>query len=798
MNASRTNLNIAKWALNEIPHRSTNHILRYLLKNTHLRLLPIPSNNMSDDEFDPGSSPLAYKSKALWNRRSSSPGDSLPGFADSEGGESGSVSAGSGVEGYGEGLSEEGEKLEVIGTVREEGDGLPVDAEYIPLGTQLVDGKRKRWCPDCKIWIGLGRSTGSNYTYEKHRQSNKCKKRVRKLNSASSHKKREAAAKSTVGLRIIARGMLSASSSLSSLGGSSADMSSGELGVSNPYQNESLANQSSQTSAYVGPLFSCKCILKLNFNSAVYHSDSTPTVNVAAEMRGGPGLTRDWAGFRRSNMTWKSSLREGLVEGIMEPEVATTEPTVDCPGVVVEWPIPGSMWRTYPFALHSNDGLLGYSAISFNASASTITVRSDACTTKSTSGSCLPCRLVESSKNFKSVKEHALYTAKHTPYLFKSHDQLTETIEYMGKEMKQLRTKVGDTLLGSNTASLMRRHVRSSTTPAVLRLMLIASTTIYKRFAMAVGTLDVPRLKQLVNQGLKHGASASALIAKMQASAAGLYRARGYDTQDAELAYVAKALSGTRLLFALNHSLVGLPSARTIRRHMKVPELLPSIREPTRNDFGTNITSFCGPLTRPNPPTRAGHSILVDAIATETKACYDRCSDCILGLCREHSRALDLHVHSLETVKHIAQAIHGDNATVHYASEATVLAIAPFTEDHYTAVPLAISPSCKAETADDLAGWLTDALIEWHTNPDGEARNGPCWSIESDGDQKYRTAKWRLLTQQLEEGSELHSILSRLHGLDLRVGLYDITIGADPKHIDKRTPCFINNLNHVY
>ncbi|EKM57125.1 uncharacterized protein PHACADRAFT_51634, partial [Phanerochaete carnosa HHB-10118-sp] len=309
----------------------------------------------------------------------------------------------------------------------------------------------------------------------------------------------------------------------------------------------------------------------------------------------------------------------------------------------------------------------------------------------------------------------------------------------------------------------------------------------YKRFTMAVGTFDIARLKQLVAQGLKRGASAHTILDKMRDAADGLYKPRGYTTHDAEMAYLAKALGGPRLLFMLNHSLAGLPSARTIRKHMQVPELRPSVSQPTTAEIGANITSFCGPLAVPEPLPRSGHTLVIDGIAQESKARYDATSNQVLGLCREHSHMLDLRVLSVEAVKAIAAALHGDSPCCHYGSEATVAAMAPFRKDHYTIIPIMVSPTCKAETAEELAEHILMILRTWHESEDGERRHGPCWSVGTDGDAKFRTAKFRALTSKtLERGTPLHAKLVWLRGLNLQVGPYDVTADADPKHIFKR------------
>ncbi|KAI0769519.1 hypothetical protein BC629DRAFT_1258578, partial [Irpex lacteus] len=122
--------------------------------------------------------------------------------------------------------------------------------------------------------------------------------------------------------------------------------------------------------------------------------------------------------------------------------------------------------------------------------------------------------------------------AAHTPYTWLSHAQMQSKLHAMSNELNGLKLK------NLNTT----RRLQST----------VHRINDYKRFAMAIGTTDVPRVKQLVAQGLKQGSSVDMMVTKLREAAAGLYKPRGYEQHDAELAYLAKALGGPRLLFALN------------------------------------------------------------------------------------------------------------------------------------------------------------------------------------------------------------------------------------------------------
>ena len=91
---------------------------------------------------------------------------------------------------------------------------------------------------------------------------------------------------------------------------------------------------------------------------------------------------------------------------------------------------------------------------------------------------------------------------------------------------------------------------------------------------------------------------------------------------------------------------------------------------------------------------------------------------------------------------HSALASDNDDSKVCFGSDGTVLMIASYVhEDHYTPVPIILSPSCKHEKGEALAKWLRIFLDTYATYPMGAAVNGDIWAITTNGDATYCYAK---------------------------------------------------------
>jgi hypothetical protein len=144
----------------------------------------------------------------------------------------------------------------------------------------------------------------------------------------------------------------------------------------------------------------------------------------------------------------------------------------------------------------------------------------------------------------------------------------------------------------------------------------------------------------------------------------------------------------------------------------------------------------------------------------------------------------------VETVRAALFQPKDSASKVCFASEATVVGIAPYAQvDYYTPVPIVASPSDKTEKAPELAKWMQTVLDTWKTHEFGEKVNGPIQALASDGDSTYHATKHIIcMAKKVDKDSPLGKILLFLFGLNCW------TSTCDPKHIFK---CFATLLRSV-
>lgn len=309
----------------------------------------------------------------------------------------------------------------------------------------------------------------------------------------------------------------------------------------------------------------------------------------------------------------------------------------------------------------------------------------------------------------------------------------------------------------------------------------------YERLFFHISVADYKNVSHVLQVAMRNGSSPSAVVSKLQLAIEKKYTPHpGTDEFALDLGCLVKAIGGPKLLFALSRAFA-LPSYRTIGRHRKVPQLIPSILAPSLEDAFTNISTFFSEEERPLSDL-AGHSLLIDGVALEEKCRYLRSSDSVIGLCREHAGGLDLHVQCAQSILAIEEAVHAEKPRAHYSSEATVVAVAPFQSSNYSAIPLVLSGSCKAETGEGMAKWVADIIHAWNKNPNGAAARGPIWSIATDGESTMRVCRFTLcMLHELPATDSLRPFLQNLSGLNLFTGVNNITMTCDPKHVFKRT-----------
>ncbi|KAH9923817.1 uncharacterized protein B0H18DRAFT_934574 [Fomitopsis serialis] len=436
-----------------------------------------------------------------------------------------------------------------------------------------------------------------------------------------------------------------------------------------------------------------------------------------------------------------------------------------CRGILVHW-TPGSVWDTYPFHRHESRTfpweLVGIENTNW------LRLRSTDCRryahTRNTT-QCDPCEKIPRLSEYINFVNRADGDApKNTPYLYLTHKQLIAK-----KKISRRDRRIND----------------------------------HQRLTMLLATNDVKRLRELLAVALRNGSSPRYLFSQLQRAISGVYKARGpggrFDKRDLEIAFLAKALGGPRLLYALNHS-HGLPSPSTVNDTYPVPQLLPCIKAPVHHEVSGNIGRLMAPEVKPPAPVyesnkQAGMIAMFDGVAIEEKCRYLAASDSIAGLCREHSADIVTRVTSLEDVEAVNRALHGEDPTCHYGKDATIGAVAPYARtDHYGATPLFASPSCKSEDGADLGLWLGTFLTAWKTHPNGETMHGPIWTVGSDGEASFRKAKFNLcMSESIPHDSELGTHLYRMIGMNTTCGRDGIVATCDPKHVIKRFATLLRN-----
>lgn len=304
---------------------------------------------------------------------------------------------------------------------------------------------------------------------------------------------------------------------------------------------------------------------------------------------------------------------------------------------------------------------------------------------------------------------------------------------------------------------------------------------------MAVAENKVPRIQQLLQQGVKTGASVSKIIGKLEASLCGVYQARGYSTDDYDIALLVLRLGGRKLLYAMSKH-IAIPSIRTLRRHSVFTKLAPSLGAPSLDNIIHNINALIASRPSANDsnlgrPFISGVCIQWDEISIEEVADWFPELDAVGGLCREHSAGIDTTLSTFDHALSIARALH--EGVVHRGKEASVIAVGSFGTTMRGVFPLLVSPTCKAESPHDSAALLRKVFQAWRKS--AAAKFGPIWSFASDGDAGRRAMVYSMFMKHtIEPRHHLYKYVGRLPGFNRQVGDNDITGDFDWKHELKR------------
>ena len=171
-------------------------------------------------------------------------------------------------------------------------------------------------------------------------------------------------------------------------------------------------------------------------------------------------------------------------------------------------------------------------------------------------------------------------------------------------------------------------------------------------------------------------------------------------------------------------------------------------------------------------PVKERHQVLMlDEIAIEKRPRWDDRTNMILGMCREHSKAIPLEFNTEKELDLLCDGL--DNGSIHLASAGL----------------------CKCETGPQHATFIR-TILEASEYTSLKSQTGlqdsgkPHYrtvSIASDGESKWRDALVDVtMRHKLSVQSPIYSKLHKLEMMSFLVGENNITADKDPKHIFKQ------------
>ncbi|KAK0194400.1 hypothetical protein F5146DRAFT_1101975 [Armillaria mellea] len=287
----------------------------------------------------------------------------------------------------------------------------------------------------------------------------------------------------------------------------------------------------------------------------------------------------------------------------------------------------------------------------------------------------------------------------------------------------------------------------------------------HKLLVTAVGSGKVERVDRLVRVGLKQGAGIKRLLR--------MYDRSCQEREDYMRTLLLWKLGGQRI-GNIAHKALSLPAVNTVRSRCLVPMIEASPSIPQLTTIEKNVGSSFAAITEVVRKKRIVHqSVMFDEIKCELRARWNPRTNFILGICREHGERVSLEFKSENEASLFKEA--REENQVHLATEVTVGAIGLLTGESR------LYSTCKAEKDVDHA-----KLIVTTVKACAETQIRTI-CLASDGDLMRGKALIRLTFKHtLPEDSPLHSILSRLHFMNLEVGDDDLTADKDYKHVFKR------------
>lgn len=148
----------------------------------------------------------------------------------------------------------------------------------------------------------------------------------------------------------------------------------------------------------------------------------------------------------------------------------------------------------------------------------------------------------------------------------------------------------------------------------------------------------------------------------MERAEGGVYRATQYDQEDADEAFLLKALGGARSLYAASHGRSGMMSNSTLQRQTNIPafrvfecEILPSTIKYNMDAFWFSVSP---------PETEVLIHLQCDDVKGLPNVRYDEDRKCVVGLCyHAHLNGVSTSIKTVDDIKAIREAVASDEVT---------------------------------------------------------------------------------------------------------------------------------------
>lgn len=315
---------------------------------------------------------------------------------------------------------------------------------------------------------------------------------------------------------------------------------------------------------------------------------------------------------------------------------------------------------------------------------------------------------------------------------------------------------------------------------------------------------NIPRLYTLVSISHKAGDSIHTILEKIDKAVHDVYCPLSYRDQDYQQVFLFHKLGGV-MVAELAHQIFGLPSIDMTCHHIITCPLTASPKFPTLKEMLLNLrVAFLSDAVPAYSQDDGiyGIQIMIDELKLETRMQWDAKSNTILGLCREHSKHIEMKFLSMTqavtiqdvlTAKklHLASEVHASlspHTTTNWLTsyQATIITVGILAKNPhlYGAQPFMISGMDKTEDVPSQMKLIGTAMNA--VSLKSKDIHGILYSIALDGDSRQRLTAVKLtMKTTISANSPLWSILGDLELFNYECGENEETMDIEYKHLLK-------------